>query len=188
MPHEPSDDAAWPADWRLAEVPTERLTPEQRADILALCERAYGEDLTAYLAAVGEGRHLLAAAGGRLLGHAMWVERRLEAEGIGPLRTAYVELVATAPEFQGKGVAGELMRQLVRRVRDYELAALSRAETSLYARLGWQPWEGALFVRRGGRLEPTAGEAIMVMALPGTPSGLDLTGSLSVEWRAGEIW
>ena len=71
---------------------------------------------------------------------------------------------------------------------DYGLAALSPADTGMYARLGWQFWRGPLSIRMpSGTDEPTSDERVMVLELAGRPK-LNLDEPLSAEWREGELW
>ena len=140
-----------------------------------------------YLEAIGSGEHLLGLRNGTLVSHLMWVTRWLQAAGMQPLRTAYVELVATAPHARGHGYATLLVQEFPRLVPDFSLAALSPSRDGLYARLGWQYWRGPLAVRHQKTLVPTPEERIMVLRLPGTPR-LDDREMLSVEWRPGEVW
>ena len=104
-----------------------------------------------------------------------------------PLRTAYVELVATAPEARGRGHATRLLEEVPGLVAGYELAALSPATERLYARLGWRYWQGPLGIRTDAGLIATPDERIMFLRLPNTPP-LDDTLPLSAEWRPGEVW
>ena len=112
----------------------------------------------------------------------------LEAADVGRLRTAYVEVVATARNERGKGHAAALMTRLQSEVADFELAALSSAGSSLYRRLGWETWRGGLFVRTEQGLSPTPGDEVLIYRLPRTPADLDLGADLSVERRPGELW
>jgi hypothetical protein len=117
----------------------------------------------------------------------MWVTRWLQA-GDGPLlKTAYVELVATAPAMQRRGYATSLLRYFPSQVIEFDLAALSPAPDALYTRVGWRFWRGPLAVRTAQGLVPTPEEEVMVLHLPRTPE-LDLELPLSVEWRPGEVW
>ena len=68
---------------------------ELREELLSLCTRAYGEDFSSYLRLLSPALHVLAYVDKKLVSHAAWVERELRAEHVGPLRTAYVEAVAT---------------------------------------------------------------------------------------------
>ncbi|HXY31186.1 MAG TPA: GNAT family N-acetyltransferase [Gemmatimonadaceae bacterium] len=168
-------------------VPSSALTPAVAAAVRDLCDAAYGEATDSLFAALGPGDHLLALVGGELVSHLMWVTRWLEPRGLRRLRTAYVEMVATAPEAQGRGYATALLERFPPLVASYELAALAPATENLYARLGWCFWRGPLSTRREGRLEATPEERVMILPLPRTPL-LDLDAPLSVEWRPGEVW
>ena len=157
-------------------------------DIEALCTEAYAEDFTRAFQVLGPGVHVIARLEGRIVSHAMWVDRALQA-GTGPrLRTAYVEAVATRPAFQGLGFAGEVLRRLAAEITGYELGALSPSDDRFYARFGWELWRGPLFIRTDAGREPTPEESVMILRLPGTPANLDLDAPLSAEWRAGEVW
>ena len=163
------------------------MRTETRAALLALCDAAYREPTRSYLEAIGPGEHLLGLEDGVPVSHIMWVTRRLQPAGMRPLRTAYVELVATAPHAQGRGHATRLLEEVPGLVAGYELAALSPATEELYARLGWRYWRGPLSIRTDAGLIPTPDEQIMFLRLPNTPP-LDDTLPLSAEWRPGEVW
>lgn len=163
------------------------LTPEQRAAIYALCNRAYQKDLEPLFNTFHNPTHVLAWLGARLVSHAMWVTRWLQAGDQPLLQTAYVEMVATEPEFQRRGFATQVMRRLASAITDFEIGGLCPAEPELYAKLGWVYWRGPLFIRTEEGLLPTAEEEIMILRLPKTPV-LNLDLPLSAEWRAGELW
>lgn len=174
-------------------IPGNRLPASTRGEIHQLCSDAYGEDLTHLFAAYNPDFHVLAFAGQKPVGHAMAVTRWLQA-GHGPLMwTSYVEMVATAQPYQGLGIGTSLMRRLAEEAirRKYDLAALCPADTGMYGHLGWEYWQGPLFIRvveqqakKAPALIPTPEERVMVLRLPGTPP-LDLEIPLSAEWRAG---
>jgi GNAT superfamily N-acetyltransferase len=163
------------------------MSTDTRAALLAVCDAAYGEPMRSYLEDIGPGEHLLGLEDGAPVSHLLWVTRRLQPAGMAPLRTAYVELVATAPDAQGRGHATRLLERLPELVADYELAALSPATEGVYARLGWRYWRGPLGIRTDAGLIPTPDERIMFLRLPNTPR-LDDTLPLSAEWRRGEVW
>jgi aminoglycoside 2'-N-acetyltransferase I len=168
-------------------VPTDALSATDLDEVRALCSDAYGEDFTRYLDQIGPGCHVLGRREGILVSHLMWVTRFLQPTSIEPLRTAYVEAVATEPAYQRRGYATGLLRRLADEVQDYDLAALAPSDETFYARLGWEVWRGPLLIRRGRVLEATPDETVMVLRLPRTP-GLDLDEPLSAEWRRGELW
>jgi hypothetical protein len=78
-------------------VAGQAMPAETRAALLALCDAAYGESMRSYLDDIGRASTCWASEDGVPVSHVMWVTRRLQPTGMAPLRTAYVELVATAP-------------------------------------------------------------------------------------------
>lgn len=163
------------------------LTGTMAGAVRSLCDAAYGTATASYFASIGPGEHLLGLRNGELLSHLMWVTRWLQVASQPPLKTAYVEMVATAPHEQRQGYATALLEHFAPLVRDYELAALCPATEGLYARLGWRFWRGPLSVRKDGAVVPTPEERVMILPLPKTPA-LDLHLPLSIEWRPGEVW
>jgi aminoglycoside 2'-N-acetyltransferase I len=163
------------------------LSDEQLSAIHTLCNRAYEEDLISLFKTFTDSTHVLGYLEETLVSHAMWVTRWLQ-PGDGPtLRTAYVEMVATEPNFQRRGFASAIMTRLAEAISDFELGGLCPAEPELYAKLGWVYWYGPLFIRRLEGLILTPDEKVMILRLPKTPS-LDLNLPLSAEWREGEVW
>jgi aminoglycoside 2'-N-acetyltransferase I len=165
------------------------LSAQARDEILALCERAYGEDLRPAFDAFVEPVHVLASVAGTIASHALWVTRWLVPGGSAPLRTAYVEAVATDPAYERRGFASAVMRTLVSRVATFQLAALCPSDRgqALYSRLGWERWIGPLSIRQGAGVIETPEESVMIYRLPLSPP-LDLTAPMFAEWRPGELW
>jgi GNAT superfamily N-acetyltransferase len=174
---------------RIAVVPSDAMRDQRREELLSLCTRAYGEDFSSYLRLLSPAVHVLAYVDGKLVSHAAWVERQLHAEHVGPLRTAYVEAVATLPDHQGEGYASAVLSKIPSLVGDFALAALSPSDQGYYRRLGWELWEGPLSYRSPTGAEiPTPEEQVMIYRLPLTPVSLDLRARLSTDWRPGEVW
>ena len=171
---------------RIEVVKAQDLRPEKRDAILALCNRAYGEDLEPLFRVYADPVHVVGYLDNAIVSHAMWVTRWLQSDNEHPLRTAYVEMVATEPQFQGRGFASKVMGQLANEIRDYELGALWPNDIEFYARLGWVLWRGPLFIRSSEGLRPMPEDRVMILNLPKTPP-LDLDGPLSAEWREGEL-
>ena len=168
----------------------DQLTSKQLGEIHALCKRAYAiydVDLEDLFQQFTDTTHVIGWWGSAMVSHAMWVTRWLQPSNQPPLRTAYVEMVATEPEFQGRGFASSVMRRLTSAIYDFELGGLSPAEPMLYMKLGWVFWDGPLSIRTKDGLIPTPGDSVMVLSLPKTPA-LDLSLPLSAEWREGEFW
>lgn len=171
-------------------LPRTDLPPVRHDEIVALCTRAYEEDFRDILAAFADATHVLASHGGTLVSHALWVPRTLAHDGV-PLRSAYVEAVATEPCHQHRGHASAVMRAVASAVRapdaPYDVGALSPFDRAFYARLGWESWRGPLAVATADGVTPTPDQEVMILRLPHTPS-LDLDGTLVAPWRAGEVW
>lgn len=186
-----ADDCAQP---RLRRLTTAELGPDEVGEILALMDVAFGrEDDERFTEkdwqhAVG-GTHFVVDVGGRIVSHGAVVERELHVAG-SPLRTGYVEAVATAPDRQGAGLGSRLMTAINDWIRErYELGALGTGRHSFYERLGWVTWLGPSSVRSaaGEVATPDEDGCILVLRTPASPS-LDLTTPISCEWRPGDVW
>lgn len=167
-----------------------KLIPETiRNDIVSLCNRAYEKDMQPILETFVDATHVLGYSNGLLVCHALWITRYLQAGTNPMMRTAYVEAVATEAKYRGRGFASAVMKHLVSEVQEYDLAALSPFRVEYYQRLGWELWRGPLFIRTKDNLVSSLDddEEVMIFRLPKTPL-LDLTASLSAEWRKGELW
>lgn len=173
---------------------SEELTPEATARLRALMAAAFagdehgGFDEHDWQHALG-GAHFVAELGGEIVGHASVVERGLRVAGR-PLRTGYVEAVATDPSLQGQGIGTELMRRVNAEVeRHFELGALGTGSHDFYGRLGWVTWRGPSSVRADSGERRTPGEDgyIMVLRTPSSPP-LDLDAPISCDWRPGDVW
>ncbi len=167
-------------------IPQASLAQALYDDIVALCTRAYEEEFGEILAQFADSTHVVAYLNGELVSHALWIPRTLIYNGT-PLRSAYVEAVATEPRYQGRGYASAVLRALAGAITDYDIAALSPSDPAFYARLGWERWRGPLAVLTDKGVVPTPDEDVMILRLPKTPP-LDLHGTLVAPWRPGEIW
>ena len=157
-------------------------------EVISLCTEAYAEDFSHAFELLGPGVHVVGRLNDRIVSHAMWVDRALQVGHGATLRAAYVAAVATRPAFQRRGFGTELLRRLANEISNYDLGALSPSDERYYARLGWEPWRGPLFIRTATGLEATPDEGVMILRLEKTPADLDLDSSLSAEWRPGELW
>jgi aminoglycoside 2'-N-acetyltransferase I len=169
-------------------VNSQLLSQDLRVKIISLCNRAYEEDLEPLFKTFVGATHVLGYYNQLLVSHALWVTRYLQAGAAPLMRTAYVEAVATEPDYRGRGFASNIMGYLLDEIQDYDLAALSPFSVKYYKRLGWECWRGALFIRtEDGLISSPKNEKVMIFRLPKTPA-LDLNTSLSAEWREGELW
>ncbi|MCJ7703533.1 MAG: GNAT family N-acetyltransferase [Anaerolineales bacterium] len=167
--------------------PGKGLSPQERFSVVTLCSQAFGEDFEPYLQTFKDPIHILGKIEGELVSHALWITRWLQVEALPLLRTAYVEAVATHETQRKRGFATLIMTRLAVEIQAYDLGALSPADTSLYARLGWEFWQGNLYARQEGQWIPQADERAMILRTPHTPA-VDIQALLSVEWRVGEVW
>ncbi len=182
---------------RLVVCATADLSAEDKRVITALCSRAFQEDFSSLFTYITDCAHVLAyldgehssdaAAGGELVGHASWSTRWLQPAGHPPLRTAYVDAVATDPTYWGCGIGRAVMTQFAAETQDYALGGLSTSVAGFYARLGWERWHGPTAVRAKHGLEYTPDECVMILRTPFSPA-LDLDELLTVEPRDGQPW
>lgn len=185
-PQEPVDNSR--LSLSIDVVDSASISHDTLTEVRDLCTEAYGVDFTGALEQLGAGVHVIGRVEGRIVCRAMWVVRALQQGDRAPLRTAFIEAVATDPRFRRRGFASQLLTCLVRELQNFELAALSPSEERFYQRLGWERWRGSLFIRTEEGLEPTPDEPVMILRLENTPPDLDIDGSLSAEWRHGELW
>lgn len=135
------------------------------------------------------GTHFVLDLEGTVIAHAAVVERELHLDGRA-LRTGYVEAVATAPARQGAGFGSTLLEAVNEHIRtSYELGALGSGRHHFYERLGWRTWRGPSGVRTVDGLQRTPDDDgfLLVLETPSSPP-LDLTASISCDWRPGDVW
>ena len=164
---------------KLEVLHADQLTSEQLAEIHALCKRAYAVydvDLEPLFQTFTDTTHVIGWWGSAIVSHARWVTRWLQPGNRPLLRTAYVEMVATEPQLQGRGFATAVMRRLASAIHDFELGGLSPAEPMLYTKLGWVLWQGPLSIRTQDGLISTPDGSVMILRLPkNTTPGPNLT-------------
>jgi aminoglycoside 2'-N-acetyltransferase I len=179
---------------RVRRLTTDKLTQTEIATIRQLLEDAFGSDEEERFTdddwdhAVG-GVHFVLDLDGEVVAHGSVVERELHV-GDRPIRTGYVEAVATAPSHQRKGYGTTLMRHVGAHIRErFELGALGTGSHAFYERLGWETWRGPSSVRTatGPQYTPEDDGYILVLRTSTSPP-LDLTDSISCEWRPGDVW
>ena len=181
------------ASHRPRRVPTGELTAVEVRAIRALLRAAFPPDDEGFTeddwAHATGGMHFVLELDGAVVAHASVLERELHA-GRRPLRTGYVEAVATDPDRQGQGLGTAVMRDVTAAIRDdFELGALGTDKYHFYQRLGWLTWEGPTSVRtaQGTRRTPDEDGFVLVLPTPASPP-LDLGAELSCDWRPGNVW
>ena len=106
---------------------------------------------------------------GEIVTHASVVERELHL-GDTPVRTGYVEAVATDPSHQGLGYGSLVMTDVTAHIRErFELGALGTGRHHFYERLGWRTWQGPTFLRTadGPRRTVEDDGYLLVLETPG---------------------
>ena len=178
----------------LRRATTPELSGDEVRSIRALMAVAFGSDEEERFSdddwqhALG-GVHFVLEIEGEIVAHAAVVERELHVGGV-PLRTGYVEAVATSPDRQGLGLGSIVMTDVTGYIREgFELGGLGTGRTSFYGRLGWRIWAGPSAVRTPDAEQPTPEDDgyIMVLETPTSPR-LDLNAPISCEWRPGDVW
>jgi aminoglycoside 2'-N-acetyltransferase I len=170
---------------------TEELTAEQRSSVIDVCVAAHENEefkkmFTVYIPSGG--RHFLAYLGAEVVSHAVVTTRWAQPEGLRELKTAYVDAVATMPQFQSRGCASAVMRRLAAGIGDYEVACLETERPAFYERLGWEVWRGPLAGRSEHGLIPTPEQrGVMVLRLAGTPP-IHLEMAMTIECQPERIW
>jgi aminoglycoside 2'-N-acetyltransferase I len=179
---------------RIRTAQSDELEPGRLAELTALCEAAFGEPFADAWERVGPGVHVMAELGGRVVAHAMIVDRRvyLGHEADTAIDVGYVEHVATLPELGGSGHGTEVMRRVGQIIgEEYSLGALATGDNGFYARLGWETWAGPTSVRMpdGERVRSAEEDGhVMVLRTERSPGDLDLRGPIAVDWRPEEPW
>lgn len=179
---------------RLRATTTDELGEARMAEINAVCEAAFRFSFAKVWDRVGQGIHVTAEIDGRVVSHAMIVDRRLYigAELDTALDAAYVENVATLPDAQGEGHGTAVVREVSRIIgEEYDIGALATRDPGFYRRMGWIGWSGPAFVRTpdGDRIRtPGVDGEVMVLRTARTPLRISPEEPIAIEWRPGEAW
>jgi aminoglycoside 2'-N-acetyltransferase I len=135
------------------------------------------------------GMHALITEDGAPVAHASLVMRRIVHHGKA-LRAGYVEAVGVHPGHRREGHGGAVMEPLERITRAaYDLGALGATDQAarMYAGRGWKRWQGPTYAITPDGVVRTEEEDDSIFVLPAGAS-LDLTGSLTCDWRDGSVW
>ncbi|CAN5202430.1 N/A [soil metagenome] len=179
---------------RLRTAQSDELSAERFDELTRLCEAAFGQPFAGAWEQVGPGLHVLGEMDGRVVAHAMIVDRRiyLGHEADIAIDVGYVEHVATLPALQGRGHGATVMREIGRIIgEEYALGGLATGSNGFYERLGWETWRGPTSVRmvEGERVRSADEDGdVMILRTPRSPADLDLHAPIAIDWRASEPW
>jgi aminoglycoside 2'-N-acetyltransferase I len=180
---------------RLRTAQTDELEPERFDELTELCEAAFAEPFAPVWERVGPGLHVTAEVSGRIVAHAMIVDRLVYVgtqDAAEAIDAGYVENVATLPAEQGRGHAAAVMGEIGRILAEqYSLGALATGENAFYAKAGWETWRGPTWVRTpdGERVRSADQDGhVMIRRTPRSPASLDLDLPIAIDWRPEESW
>ncbi len=163
------------------------LAQSQATAVVELCGSVFNIDYQYLLDLVPLRMHVLGYVDGRLVAHALWLDRPMRV-GDGPWVTAaYVEGVATHPDYRRRGYGEAVMRRLQDEIGGYRFGSLSPAVEPWYVKLGWERWQGPLHIDHDGEISETRDETVLVYRTPHTEV-LDLAQPLTAAWRPFELW
>jgi aminoglycoside 2'-N-acetyltransferase I len=165
------------------------MTDAQADEVADLCGPVFNCNYRELMDLAPVRTHVLGYEDGRLVAHALWLERPLRIAWGPWLDGAYVEGVATHPDYRGRGHGAAIMRRLQEEIQSYPLAALSPADDVIdwYLALGWERWQGALWIEEECSVSPTPEETVLIYRTPNTPP-LNLTAALAAPWRPFDLW
>ncbi|HEY0444500.1 MAG TPA: GNAT family N-acetyltransferase, partial [Candidatus Limnocylindrales bacterium] len=129
---------------RLRRLRTPDLTADEVEVIRALVWAAFPEGEEGFTEddwdhALG-GMHFVLDVDGSIVAHGSVVERELHVGQV-PLRAGYVEAMATAVEWQGRGLGSRVLEEINAHIREgFEIGALGTGVHPFYERLGWRTW------------------------------------------------
>ena len=165
------------------------MTEAQASEVADLCGPIFNCNYRELMDLAPVRTHVLGYDTGRLVAHALWLDRPLRMAWGSWFDAAYVEGVATHPDYRGRGHGAAIMRRLQEDIRSYPLGALSPQEGAIdwYLALGWERWQGPLWIEEECSVTPTPDETVLVFRTPNTPS-LNLTAALAAPWRPFAWW
>jgi GNAT superfamily N-acetyltransferase len=133
------------------------------------------------------GTHFVLRYRGQLVSHLAVIPRYIAVDGV-PLNAAYVESMATLPEFWGRRFGTALLSAASAHIIDaYDIGALSTRRVDFYQRAGWRVWVGRTLVRKIAEIRPANRIGTLMVILP-LGSELSTEGEIATAWRSGDIW
>lgn len=170
-------------------IRTFSISESVRREILDLCNAAFGQPFDILFSMLPpDGTHLLGREDGRLVAHLVITDRAMRFGDGGWLRAAYLDAVATHPDFQKRGFAGDLLSMASSLCRDrYDLQALATNMPDLYARHCFLKWRGKQFIECefGEGTEETEEQGNLMVFFSHRTEITDFTLPVTANWRPG---
>jgi aminoglycoside 2'-N-acetyltransferase I len=165
------------------------MTEAEATEVADLCGPIFNCNYRELMDLVPIRTHVLGYESGKLVAHALWLDRPLRIAWGPWFDAAYVEGLATHPGYRGRGYGAAIMRRLQEEIVTYPLAALSPADEVIdwYLALGWERWRGSLWIEEECSVSPTPEETVLIYRTPKTPP-LNLTAPLAAPWRPFAWW
>lgn len=169
------------------------LDQQQRQQISELCFAAFDEAPWDQYKFMQDATHIVAILDNQIVSHALWTDRVFTIDDI-TSHVAYIEYVTTDHKLRGKGLASELLKYLINTLikLNYDLAALQPEDEAFYQKIGWETWQGSLYINHDKSIDFS--EDVQIMLYPLNNQLSDKVSSSSKnnliysDWREGEIW
>jgi aminoglycoside 2'-N-acetyltransferase I len=170
-------------------VSSAKMTEAESQAVAGLCGPIFNCNYRELMDLAPVRTHVLGYDGGTLVAHALWLDRPLRIAWGPWFNSAYVEGVATHPDHRGRGYGAAIMRRLQEEIVSYPLGALSPANDVVdwYLALGWERWQGPLWIEEECSVQPTPEEIALIYRTPKTPP-LNLSAALAAPWRPFDLW
>lgn len=123
-----------------------------------------------------------------LVAHGAVVARKMEVDDQ-VIEVGYVEGIAIAPRYWGKGYGSKLMEEITRYCNSkYSISILSTDEQTFYKKHGWSNFDGESYVSINGTVTRSAEEDEGLMMLFGLDQTMVSPRKVVCESRAGDAW
>ena len=133
------------------------------------------------------GRHFIIVVGGQLIAHASVVTRSISLDDTA-WSVGYVEAVAVAADFRGRGFGRQIMQQVTDFCRSsYQVAMLSTGEHGFYERFGWVRLDAKSFSETPSGLVRTEDDDDGLMVLTALENVL-AADQVACDFRNGDVW
>jgi aminoglycoside 2'-N-acetyltransferase I len=170
-------------------IRTYSISDSLRKEVLDLCNTAFGQPFDILFSLLPpDGTHLLGREDGRLVAHLVITDRAMRFGENAWMRAAYIDAVATHPDFQKRGFAGDLLSLASDLCRErYDLQALSTNAPDLYTRHAFLKWSGKMLIEGefGEGTTETEEQGTLMVLFSHRSKITDFTLPVTSNWRPG---